>query len=87
MTECHLCSVSPEWAPAELDPKSPELLLALVGLEAPPIEGSRRKVLRSLALLELRAEAGREVGFDLAASGPGSRRRSDGPASCPRLSC
>ena len=50
--ECHPCSVSPEWAPAELDPESPELLPAPVGPRAPPVEGSGRKVLQSRALLE-----------------------------------
>ena len=44
--------MSPEWAPAELDPESSELLPASVVPKAPPVEGSRWKVLRSRALLE-----------------------------------
>ena len=44
--------MSLEWALAESDPESLELLLALVGPEAPPVEGLRRKVLRLRALLE-----------------------------------
>ena len=44
--------MSPEWAPAESDPESPELLLAPIGPEAPLVEGSGRKVLQSRALLE-----------------------------------
>ena len=50
--ECCPYSVSPEWAPAESDSESLELLPAPVGLEAPPVEGSGRKVLRLRALLE-----------------------------------
>ena len=46
--------MSPEWAPGGLDPESPELLPARVGAESPPVEGSRQKVVRLLALLELR---------------------------------
>ena len=52
--EYRLCLVSPEWAPDGLDPESLKLLPTLVGVESPPVEGSRRKVLRLLALLELR---------------------------------
>ena len=44
--------MSPEWARAESDLESMKLLPAPVGPEAPPIEGWRRKVLRSQALLE-----------------------------------
>ena len=44
--------MSPEWAPTKLDPQSPELLPALVGLEAPPVMGLGRKVLRLRVLLE-----------------------------------
>ena len=53
-TECRLYSVSPEWAPGGLGPESPELPLAPVGAELPPAEGLRQKVLRLLALLELK---------------------------------
>ena len=45
--------MSPEWAPGESDPKSPEFGPAPIGPEAPLAEGSRRKVLRSRVLLEL----------------------------------
>ena len=51
-TECHPFLVSPEWALGVSDPEPPELLLAPVDPEAPPIEESGRKVLRSQALLE-----------------------------------
>ena len=63
-TGCRLCSVSPEWAPGGLDLELPVLLLAPVGARSPPVEGSRRKVLRSLALLELMPE-GKQVPVSL----------------------
>ena len=53
MTECHLCLVSPKWAPGVSDPEPPELLLAPVDPEVPPVEESGRKALRSRVLLEL----------------------------------
>ena len=52
MTECYPCSVNPEWAPGVSDPEPPELLLAPVDPQAPPVEESERKALRSRALLE-----------------------------------
>ena len=51
-TECHPCLVSPEWAPGASDPEPPELLLALVDPQVPPVEESGRKALQSRALLE-----------------------------------
>ena len=46
--------MSPEWAPGGLDLGLPALPLALVGAGSPPVEGSRRKVLLSVVLLELK---------------------------------
>ena len=46
-----------------------------VEAEGPPVGGASG------------VDASREVGSGCAASGLGSRRRSDGPASCPRSPC
>ena len=56
--------MSPEWAPGGLGLELSVLPLAPVGVESPPAEGLRRKVLWLLALLELKPE-GKQVPISL----------------------
>ena len=86
MTICHPCSVSPEWAPGASDPKSQELPLPPVEPQAPLVMESKRKLLRSQALLESKL-AGKQVPDLDTGFGSGSGRLSDGPASCLCSSC